>query len=101
MTSRLSIATRIIGPILPLVTFAASYLTLLALGFPQSIAATLPFVHWMIVALVIELMLGATLVFGDIFLPSWRKRIIIFSISLLTPAAFLGWIAAYSLVSYP
>jgi hypothetical protein len=89
------------GPGLPLVTIAASYLTLLALGFPQSIAAPLPFVPWVNVALLMEFAIGASLVVADIFRPNLRKRLTVCSIALLPLAAFFGWSVAYSLVSYP
>ena len=101
MTSRYSVATRVIGPALPVATIVASYLTLLALGFPQSIATTLPFVHWVNMALLIELAMGTALVVGDVFQPNWRRRLAICAVGLLTLAAFFGWSVAFSLVSYP
>jgi len=101
MTSRYSVATRVIGPALPVVTIVASYLTLLALGFPESIATTLPFVHWVNVALICELATGAALVLGDVLQPNWRKPLAICGGILLTLAAFFGWSVAFSLVSYP
>jgi hypothetical protein len=101
MASRATFITRLIGPGLPLTTIAASYFTLLALGFSKTIAATLPFVPWFNVALIIEFAVGALLFFSDIFRPTWRTQLSVCSVALLILAAIFGWSAAYSLVSYP
>jgi hypothetical protein len=86
---------------LTVATIVAAYLTLVALGFPHSIATSLPFVRWVNVALIGELLTGAALVVGDVFQPNWRKRLAICGFVLLPLAAVFGWSVAFSLVSYP
>jgi hypothetical protein len=98
MISRQSIFNRSATLTLPLVSFFACAITLLAYGVPLGKAASWPFSSWIRFAFLIELGLGAAFAAGDCLVPNKRRVLSVSAAVLLAVSAILGWVFARGLL---